>query len=737
MAIIRKNKPLVVIGAIVLLFLLTVSRLSFNVQTVISSDEILSEDNSPEILANLTTPPNKLPPLALYGFSTDKPQELVIRLKDDREFNGLEIFFPGNTHSCYSYAPSRFDLYTRNGNDEDWAKVDSKTNYNKSSYRYASNTSITTGAIKFVFHQSICSENNNYYVKYSDIHFFEQQKLKLIPFVAHLINSSRGSLISYWLYYLLLIPLLILPGYNFLYFFDKKRLIETENTGRPLFSMVFSLLIMVTLTILYLITGHDYFLYLYLPFCFSGLFIFLKNKYYQGQFKIKNKTGIFFILSLCLVFILNSRRDLMYNLDYHEKHPSHLSILDDGYLIGYFADNTLPWRIAKIFYYRVPLGDSNINTTLEGSTLFERTPLLPLIQPVIMRIFGDSHFIYQRMMEIFAALFVSGFYLWFKTRFSELKANFFTLLVLLNIPISFMPFNAEYFSKYLAMIPLLLALTLDYRKQSPWIIGILFAVSFCVHPFTLVIISSYFLFKIIKQIKNRQPLLEILPHIIPFVVLFSAWLIAPRIAAKIVPDIKTKSYITNDITTVNGNLVANKAINLVTLFTPNILLKGDRGDTLKINSAQYVRQFSRYSIITNLTPFVFFVFLFLVIKKRVPLDIFFLSVIPLFLYWFIYLNQYNYWYNYGAGYFHLYYFTVPIMLSITFNYLLTKGIKPLVLLLSYTLFMAVDLFLISNIHTKVIYASRYVQIAEYLIILSFVSLAVITIIYFQKIRHAR
>jgi hypothetical protein len=215
------------------------------------------------------------------------------------------------------------------------------------------------------------------------------------------------------------------------------------------------------------------------------------------------------------------------------------------------------------------------------------------------------------------------------------------------------------------------------------------------------------------------------------------WFIAPRIATSIIPGVKTKSYIKDDISVVKGNLLINKAVNMVTLFVPNVLLKGDQGNTLKISSPQFIRQISRYSIISNITPFVFIVFFVLFIKKRIPLDLIFLGIVPLFLYWLIYLNQYYYWFNYGAGFFHLYYFTVPILLSIVFDRLFIKGTKPLLLLFSYIVFMSINLFLITNIHTKAIYASYYAQIAEYLIIIMFFLLAVYTLIYFHKIKHAR
>ena len=415
--------------------------------------------------------------------------------------------------------------------------------------------------------------------------------------------------------------------------------------------------------------------------------------------------------------------------------------------IGYFADNLFPWRISRVFLRRIsPLG-KEAREILIDTQVFDRTPLLPLITTGILNFFGESHFIYERFLEVLGVLIFGAFYVLVKRYFSKNTALLTLFLILLNIQISFMPFNAEYFYKYFAIYPIILATILlvnnsTYYKKK-WFICFLLCLSFLIHPFTLFIISGVIFIWFLKYSSFPKFLKDIFFPILPLFFLVALWILLPHIlkikTSQTMPgSLYFSLFYRRVLLGVKQGIIKNKLIGLAYLIFPNVTLKGLNAEKISFFSREFLFQFFRYSLISNLTPLFFlFALKYLIydFKNRRNFEFIILSLWPLLVYWLIFINAREQAFNYGGFYFHFYTFVVPIFISIVVRHFLkSKSPFGFFVVVSYILFMGFNLYYISgNFIFPMKCGIRVVNSLFYLIIICYLILSFLTIFFFKNL----
>lgn len=655
------------------------------------------------------------------NISSQHPGKVEFLFKEKVSFDGFSFFFFGNLHSVSSALAKDFSIYVLNNNNE-WELLKEVKNNNLPFYQFSSKNKIITRGLKIEF-ISAYYENS---VWFKNFKFLEKRKVNLIDKIKYFILENNQTLPFYWFYYFVYFLFLFIPGTSLFSILEKIDKGKIDNEVKFVFSPLVSIFLMFVCTVFYLFLGNKTFLNLYLIIFIISFLYFLKMKSYEVFFHAKTAL-IFFILPLLINFLTISHRDYLFNMQYIGKEIDSLHpIPTEEVYIGYFADNLFPWRLARAYLHRMPLFSEATKKFLINTNFFDRTPLLPLITVNILNIFGERHFVYQRFLETLAVLIYPAFYLLIKKYFSYNVAVITILCLILNIQISFMPFNVEYFYKYFAIYPLILALILilsNYKQTL--IIGSLIMISFLIHPYTLFIdggILSVYLFKIKKQ-KMSFILKKTIFLLGPLLIFFVIWLSLPKILIRL-------GYLNNDLLYLNlykerfigfnWKLMRNKIIGLVYLIIPNILLKGVQTEKISIFSREFLFEFFRYSLISNLSP-LFFIFLFKYLLKeklRKNLEFIILAFFPLLFYWLFFINAYNQAFNYGGYYFHFFTFTTPILFSYcVFRILREKKLKKFIVFSSYILFMAFNLYYISGNFKTMKCASIIVNTLSWLIII--------------------
>jgi len=371
----------------------------------------------------------------------------------------------------------------------------------------------------------------------------------------------------------------------------------------------------------------------------------------------------------------------------------------DNY-IGYFVDNLYPWRIARYYSNGCVYNSSSYCIDLiSGTSLFSHTPALPLIVSNVIGIFGEGNFIYQRLLEIFAVLYFGPFFVLVKRKYSKQVALVSMLLVLTNVQLMYLSINAEIFYKYFSIYPIFLSLILFSKnnKFSRLSLGILLGFAFLIHPSTL-IFSGGILFAFIIKNKIKPSFIGyILPVYFALLLLLIMWFVLPRYLQISGKAEKSLKVYTTEVLYTDSNIIKTKAKNLIYLFLPNFRLKDIPADSLFKAPKAYYIEVTRYSIIFNITPLVFIYLLWLLhknIKKDLLIPL--LSATPLFIYLIFYLNRPDYIVHYGGGYFLLFPFSIPLLLSFVASNLLVLGVRyRMLVIITYFLFMLLNLYLLS------------------------------------------
>ena len=438
-------------------------------------------------------------------------------------------------------------------------------------------------------------------------------------------------------------------------------------------------------------------------------------------------------VSLLITFVVVVRGDYLYdlpNIGYSLDNQE--PIADTGYT-GYDADSLTPWRLGRVYLQKLPLDSPNTQTFLHGALFFERTPLLPLATATFMNTFGQGHFVYQRFLEVLAAIFyLSLFYFIFTYTQNKHLSKVIFLLILINVPLSMMGYNIEVYYKYFASYPIFLSLAIinsNYRKHHPFIMASLSGIAFLIHPYTILLTAGVLIFVSSSSKFNRKTFKVILPTIVTLLILLILWIIIPKTAVFTKLAVENQSLYIKDVTTAEGDIISTKIINFVQLFIPNPLKKSIYPNSPLIES-QYRFQFFRYSIISNLSP-VYFPYIKNISHKKKSSQprLYFSSIPPLILFWLIYLNQYHQRFDYGGTYFLLFHFSVPLLITFLLTEYQSRPLPTQLLLVSgYIIWMIILLLNLADPFTTPLqYNTHTVELFSISLYVIFVALCICTI----------
>lgn len=662
--------------------------------------------------------PNSSSPFCIQNPNPGTPTLINLSYASDVSFDKVSMYFPGNAVNYTSFAPTFFKIAYQTPYG-----VEILSDIQNSSPYYEQTFPKKVTAKDFQLIMTPFSKDTGV-ICISDLKFYEVQNSNILEKISSFISLNHRKLGFYLAYYIVFLAFLFLPGYVILNFSKLKKM---DNGLKILTGPIISMLILMIITILHFFVGRGIVLYLYLIIFLASIYLFMREKLYSEFFKSKE---IFYVIaaSIFIVFFVIIKRDYMFNLQYLGTFLDNQNPIPmEGY-IGYFVDNFFPWGIARLYLNKSPIGSTQAKSFLLGTTLFERTPGLPLILTPILKIFGQSHQVYQRFLETLVGIYFGSIYFLAKKLFSKKTAVISILLILLNVQLLYIDFNAELFYKYIATYPALVALFFfnSDTKNKDTIVGSLLGLSFLIHPSTLVFSVAFGLAYILRYKISKNFIRKALPMVLIVGSLFLMWFLAPKIIKlDEFTNRNTSSYF-NEAFSTEGSLLKAKVGNFIALFYPNPHLK-DGNTTFEILSKNHKVQILRYSIIFNITPILFFALLYFAFKNFKK-DYLLLSFIfsPLIVYWLIYLNKIDQYYNYGASYFLLYPFVVPISLMYVVekilrikNVLLGKGI-----IASYIFFMSINLYIISGIFRKdLVFPSPLPHLLTFCVTLVFLGLS--------------
>jgi hypothetical protein len=688
------TKKLLAIGLLLLFLTFLYLKLGLNFSySEIQAKDLVSSDSGIDI-NQIFSSPNSGAEACFFAI----PKTINLIFKKPTDLNGFSVFFPGSANPISRY-PSDFDIYSVDFKGVKTPLV-SERNFRNSSFKYLTPRTFTTSVLQMTFKRA---PFNKYDVPIriclQDFKFYGGVRTDLIKSTLDYLSSSQ-SVINYWVYYVLFLSVLLIPGYAFLQFLNFVRKLKIDAELILIFSPVISITLMVILGVIRLITGAQWLYGLYwLLFLASFVYLFV-NKSYQDVIRQKTTILIWFT-ALLVVFLPIARRDYLSNVPYIGAYLDGQNTLPFEKYPGYFIDSLLPWGFGRTYYHQYALNSPEAKALMPNTPVYDKPPLFPLMVTTLIGLFGERHFVYQRFLETLVSLYYVTFYLLIKKRCSRPIAIIVVLMMFINVQLSQMPINVEVYYKYFALYPVLLSLVLLSKqlKENLWGIGLLLGMAFLIHPSTLIysgaILAMYF-------IDNHHPLRFIrrtLPITLILTTLVGMWYLFPKISGLDKLSSRENSFYFGEMTKTEGNLVRNKTLILISLFIPNPRLKGEKAAVISPFSGEYLYQFFRYSLLMNLTPLLLFYLVFNYSKAptknwRVVL----LGTVPLVIYWLLYLHRYDRWYGYGSTFFLLFPFVVPMILSYVAERLSLASIPVrTIIITSYIFFMAVALYFLSGL----------------------------------------
>lgn len=631
--------------------------------------------------------------------------------------SGFSVFFPGNLHLVSSYLPREFKVYFKSMNDQ-WNLLDTKTDNRQSVYQYKDKNNLQVKAFKISISKAAFDDS----VQISDLKFYRRQKIPLLDFSFAFINRHSKDFVSYLTLSLFLLLFIAIPGYAFLIIANERWGFDVPKEFRLVLAPVFSILFLGLVTMLYLLVNSTYWFYLYLSL-FGGSVVFIgRRRLFRQVFSEAKWPLLIIFLVLLVVNSLQAKRDFLYNLNYIEPYLDKLEFIPiKGGYFGYHADNTLPWGIAREFLHRVPLfSEAADKYRLEGdgNNVLDRTPLLPLITTPILFFFGESHFIYQRFLNVLMSLYYGASFLLLAKMFSNRTAKITSLLLLLSGHITFQVFNTEVYYKYFSIYPILLALFV-WKDKSIYVsrhkfplIGLLLATAYFIHPMTLFFSGLLLIAFLFEKRFSKRFLSETLVAFLPLVILVTTWAGFTHYA---------KEFVANGVQTRTGIYESNFILfkieslrniyyNSINFFAPDILSKS--GSFTSFFSKNYfIGQFLRLSLIAAMTPLMFIWLILSMTKSWVWRKYYFqllFGIGPVILY-LIFLRQYS------LGLHAVFYpFMLPFLLGLAVELLKKKGkLFQSILILSFPFFSLLFLRYLSGTFSALRYLSPAVRTMTY------------------------
>lgn len=603
--------------------------------------------------------------------------------------------------------------------------VDNITNNEQSTYTYKAKTNEEILGYKLVFTQAAFDNS----VQISNIRFFIAKKAPLIERIIYELHEHRTSTVAYWVYVLLFSTILLIPGLPFIQSLSVRLSISLSKEALFAISPLLTLLVLGSAGALFILTGSTWFFALVPIYTILGIGLLIKKRasLQINQFFVP---VALFMTALIITTSLQIKRDAIFNLPHIEKYIQGIGYIPfaGGYL-GYHADNTLQWGIARTYLHDVPLFSDEADRLRhgwDGRVVFDRTPLLPVLLTPVLAIFGEGHFVYQRFLTVLMSLYFPAIFLLLAQLFSR-KVSLLTLLILLMSPvITFRTFNVEIYYKFIALYPLIISLFL-YEKITHSTLryiltGLLIALGFSIHPIALPIATVIGILMLFNHFRekgfNVGALVSYIPAAVitflPTLLLLVGWMLF------------STSYIANNSSfdsTLSDNLyvrslsvfswetLLNKGLNTINVFIPDILFR---------STEPALSNFFRFSLIAAITPLLFRELvsgLNSVNIKRYSTAII-LGFAPLIV--FILALK-----NYSLGGYSLFYlFVMPFLLGISFTQLLDRSRMRIMVSLALTVFfMLVSIYWYSDVFTNMHHTSISATFATSTLVASYILLS--------------
>ncbi len=681
-------------GKIIILFTAVILLLGINSPRKFSIPKQVDQD---ELRKNVISDPKLFAdPLSSNYFwvndvSGDRPRKVHISFIHSIAVGGFSIFFPGNMETNSSYVPDDFDVYTKPVG-AGWELADQERHFGRSSYVLKLKENIDLEGINLVL---LGSKHENSEVRISDLKIYTKTNVNLREYLLWLVSSNSKSVWSYLGLSILFYIVIMAPGIGLLTFFfsNKKKSVDLGTTF--VFGPLLSMLVLAGSTLGYIISKNQTFLSIYLPYFVIGSIIFFRKKVYRklGDIKFLLLLSIAFLLATTLLQIT---RDTLLNLNYIETFLDNLNPLSLSSYFGYHADNTMPWGIARSFLHQAsPFSQEALHYRLgqPASSVTNRIPTLSLIVAPILAFFGESHFVFQRFLNVLVSFYYLAVFWTIKQFFSEKVSRLTILLLLLSVPISLTTWNAELNIKYVSMYPLILAAGFLVKGGTGSLLSIsgLFVFSVLIHPMAILFAPAFTIVFLLKRKTFGGMLFESVVSCLPAVGVLAVWFVLTALV-KDNPDPSTGSIPSSNIYTFfNADSLTwtNKAANIINIFIPDYLNRFYPN----FLSGEYARLFFRTSIIGSLSPF-FTYYLFFrtkIITIANHLLVIALSVIPQIIFW---LHPHYYDFSSFALFFP---FAVPFLFALVVQELIkdTPG-KRFLYIFSYVVFMGISFFVTSN-----------------------------------------
>ena len=615
------------------------------------------------------------------------PLTVLLTFVEPVKLAGFSAFFPGNLHSVGSFLPNDFKVYKLLPGGVSFL-VDNITSNKQSAYTYKVKTNEKVLGYKLVFSRAAFDQS----IQISNVRFFKAKKVFLIEGIIHELYENRTSTYAYWLYVMLFSVLLLIPGLPFIQRLSTRLSIPLSTEALIAISPLLTLLVLSVAGALFILTGSRWFFALVPIYTIAGIRMFVKTRTLL-QIKQFFLPVALFIVSLLITTSLQIKRDAIFNLPHIEKYIQAIGYIPNvgGYL-GYHADNTLQWGIARTYLHDVPIfsheADLLRHWEKSGRTMFDRTPLFPVLLTPILAMFGEGHFVYQRFITALMSCYFPIVFLLLTQLFSR-KVSLLTSLILLMSPIiTFKVFNVEVYFKYIAFYPIMIALFLykGITKSTLCyiLIGLLIALSFSIHPIALPIATVITFLMLLDHFKEKGFNFGVFVSYIPI----AAITFLPTLLLLVGWTLFSMSYITNNsssgaamsdniyimqLSTLSLETLMNKVFNTINLFIPDILSRSDE---------PIFSKFFRVSLISAITPFLFIELvsgLKLAKAKRYSTAIV-LGFAP-FLVFILALNPYSL-----GGYTFFYPFVMPFLIGISLTQLLDRSRTRVIISLVLTIF---------------------------------------------------
>lgn len=412
--------------------------------------------------------------------------DTVIHLQSPQNINLIEVYF------SIGLAKNIEAEYLSNP-DQKWTPLTEVKDNNFSHVTISTPAleTIKVSSIRFKFEEPISKDG---LVSIGEIRAFQNPKINAVSNLLRHIFMVKREPLSFFYYTAIFISIILLVG------FGAKRKPYKQITPLNLALIwlrgivIFSLLGVVRLA-----TGSDGVTIV----LFTALFLISSVRYLTTGIKVAKEMVPLLVLSLVYLFNLlfffnfNGYNDIKliekYDLTYDNStyYPTQYG--------SYQTDFQLPYAVAKIWKYRLPLTDPAAEKIMTGYKPSDRTPLLSLFSLPFLVLFGDRHFIFEIISIVISPAFLIGFWVALSRIFNKKVATMAAIFLVFNHWIFF----ATHFGQVRLLVIFFLSLLFYYsfdflknpKRQSTTMIAITATLAFLSHPFAIVYIVPVALYQ--------------------------------------------------------------------------------------------------------------------------------------------------------------------------------------------------------------------------------------------------